>query len=181
VNVMRIAVAVLLGFLLSGCILESERPQFSNDGDHTLLESFGKSFALEALQQDGTWTREKGVYAIAKKPSRYEILKSGELNSIDLWTLKLAKNKWLLQMGETSRSAALKIKPVVFMIATPAKATFLLQPFSCDELKAAGVAAKQGVTYSGSDCKLSKTLQTKEWLALAAKLAPAKLRAVKAE
>lgn len=133
--------AVLLMFILSGCVLQSKAPLFG-DSEAKLVFGDGPQVARVFSRKDGAWVDENETVTLTPEGQHYVAMaKDG---AVTLRFIPLQGPRFVVQANEAD-------KPPVYLLADVGRRSADFRVLSCDDLKSNG-AISQWVSYQGDDC-----------------------------
>ena len=138
-----LATLFILAGLLSGCVLQSRAPLFS-DRDAHLVFGDGKFKALMYGLKDGKWVPEDDRIGLASTGKHYVASDGKKDDEIVLAFVPLS-GKWHVVQASDARN------PAVYMFAEVNKTSADIYPLSCSALKADASLAKW-IEFTGDDC-----------------------------
>ncbi len=138
-----LAAILLLAGLLSGCVLQSRAPLFS-DSDSRLVFGEGQFKALMFGLKDGKWVREDDRVSLASAGTHYVASDGKKDDEIALAFVPLS-GKWHVVQASDVRN------PAVYMFAEVNKGSADIYPLSCSALKSDAALAKW-IEFTGDDC-----------------------------
>ena len=157
---------IVLAFLLAGCVLQSEKPNFKDSEGVALPAEFVTSFVTENFT-NGAWTAEKGSISFAASGQHY-VAKNEKSETIDVLFVALGKDAWVMQATEED-------KPSAYVMVEAKDDTLLLRPLFCDDVKKQK-AAMSLVRFETSDCFLTGSVVVDVFRTLGADVGDAKMR-----
>jgi len=164
----RFLAAVFLCFALSGCILQSKEPLFSDAEGELLLAPYGGRFATYSLEGDN-WERDEGTIGLIPTAKHYVITEGKTAVSI---TFAALSGSWFVMQAEETG------KPASYTLVDAQKGELLLHPLNCEPLRKSG---KHGdaITFDGEDCTIKPGADTAAMFkSLAAEMGPARMKLV---
>ena len=166
----RLLIFIGMGLLLTGCVLQSHEPLFSESDGAPLPEALGKHFVMENFD-DGAWAKEEGSITLKAVGHHYVATDEAKKDEIAALFVPLDKNWWVMQAQE-------KDKPSVYILAKAEGDTLLLNPLTCEDLKLKPTAAAE-ISFEGDDCYLKGGQSIDYFKALMAAAKPAQMRLLK--
>lgn len=139
----RLVTALLLGLALSGCILQSKEPLFSDEHGQLVLASYGTRFATYSLEGD-VWERDEG--AIILTPAANHYILSENRTSVAVTFAAIGGAWFVMQAEETG-------KPASYTLLEKQEGELLLHPLNCEPLGKSG-KHKDAIAFEGEDCTI---------------------------
>jgi len=164
----RFFVAIFLCLALTGCILQSQEPLFSDEQGELVLASYGNQFATYSLEGDA-WQRDEGTITFTPTGKRYVLTENKTSVAV---TFAAVEGSWfVLQAEETG-------KPVSYTLLQAQKGELLLHPLNCEPLHKSG-KYEGAITFDGEDCTIKPGADTAAlFKSLAADRGPARMKLV---
>jgi hypothetical protein len=163
---LRYVAFVVLSLCLSGCVLQSKTPNFTEARGVALPKEFGTRFMLENFS-DGAWTSEDGAVSFVAEGKHY-VARNAKADEIEVLFVGMREGAWVMQAAE-------KGKPSAYVLADIEGDALMLRPLFCDDLKKRG-DVKALVRFEGSDCFLTGSAGLDVFKMMAAKVGAAKIR-----
>lgn len=135
----RVIFLGLLAIALSGCVLETKTPLFSDSDAKLLLADYPKLAAYE--RDDGGWKKSGDPLNFSPAGSHYQV-KSGN-SDMQVFFVPLEGPWWILQATEASGATYVLVK-------AEAK-ELLVSPLECKSLQAAD-KYNASIDFTGSSC-----------------------------
>ena len=164
----RFFAAVFLCLFLTGCILQSKEPLFSDAEGELLLTAYGSRFATYSLEGN-SWKRDEGTIDLIPTSKHYVMAEGKTAVSI---TFAAISGSWFVMQAEETG------KPASYTLVDAQKSELLLHPLNCEPLRKSG---KHGdaVIFDGEDCTIKPGADTSAMFkSLAAEMGPAKVKLV---
>lgn len=139
----RMAVLGVCLLALTGCILQSERPLFSDADSVLVLGSVSGTARLESLEK-GEWVAEKDPVTITVKGNHYEAL--AEKSTVILHFVSLGGNDYVLQGSEDGKASS-------YLIAEVKDGVALVRPLACKDVKQE-MKVSRWIKYDGDNCSV---------------------------
>jgi hypothetical protein len=168
----RLIIFIGMGFLLTGCVLQSRTAVFSESDGALLPKELGTQFVIENLDK-GVWTKEDGTLTLSPTGHHYLATDGKKKDTIEALFVPLDKNWWVMQATETPG------KPSTYILAELDGTALLLHPLFCADLKKQSTAA-DSISFEGEDCYLKDGQGVGYFKTLVTGIEPAKMRMVKA-
>ena len=138
---MQFLIAVILCFGLSGCILQSEKPLFTDEQGELMLKAYGSRFASYSLD-NGIWKKDEGT--ISFTPTGQHYTASDGKTDFSVTFAAIGGSWWAMQGQEAG-------KPPNYYLADTREGEVLFYPLACKELQG---SAKFGafIDFKDDDC-----------------------------
>ncbi len=162
----RLVVGLFLSLILSGCVLQSDKPNFTDAEGVALPAEFVTTFVTENFT-DGAWKAEEGSISLAASEQHY-VATNEKSETIDVLFVGLGKDAWVMQARE-------KDKPFAYVLVEAKDDALLLRPLFCDDVKKQK-AAMSLVRFETSDCFLTGSVVVDVFRTLGADVGDAKMR-----
>lgn len=145
----RLSAAILICLALTGCILQSKAPLFSDADGEMILAGMGTDFTPYSFS-NGQWTKEDDIIRFTPAGGHY-VATDGK-SSIDITFSKLSGGFYVLQAVE-------KDKPTVYGLVELGKGEIVFHPLTCTALRETGSFASY-VTFKDDDCMVKDDADT---------------------
>lgn len=136
---MAVLAACLVG--LSGCILQSEVPLFSDKDSVLALGVQGGAAKMESLD-NGEWVAEKEPLSIRVKGRHYEAV--SKTSTVVLHFVSLGGDAYVLQGAEDGKESA-------YLIAEVKDGVALVRPLACKDVKQE-MKVSRWIKFDGDNC-----------------------------
>ena len=136
----------LVCLMLSACVLQSEKPIYSEAEGSLILKSYGTVFAAESFENDA-WKSDDGTLTFTESGNHYTVTTSKDDTAAEALFVDVGQGLAMVQFNE-------KDKPSTYLLAEPQKDAVLLRPLMCSDVKKSPLRSAI-VTYKDSDCTLN--------------------------
>ncbi len=167
-SISRCIAAIFLCLALSGCILQSKEPLFSDEQGELILETYGNRFATYSLEGNN-WKKDDETISFAPVDKHY-VMSIGN-DKLIVTFAAIDVSWWAIQGQEEGKSFN-------YYLADAQNGEVLLYPLACTELQD---AAKFGnfIDFKDSDCFVKNSVDAAAMFkALAAEPRQAKMKLV---
>ena len=137
----RLFAAVVLCLSLSGCVLQSEQPIFSDADSKLLLASYGTRFASYTLA-GGNWSKEEEILSFSAEGQHY-VATDGKVK-IDVNFVNISGDWWVVQVQEGG-------KPPNYALAEAQNGGIFIYPLACKAMREQG-GFERFVNFKNDDC-----------------------------
>lgn len=137
----RLAVLGLCLIGLTGCILQSEQPLFSDKDSVLALGDKSGAAKIESLDK-GEWVAEKDPVTITVKGKHYEAV--SEKSTVVLHFVSLGGNDYVLQGSEDGKESS-------YLIAEVRDGVAMVRALACTDLKKDS-RVSDWIKYDGDNC-----------------------------
>lgn len=139
----RMAVLGVCLVALTGCILQSDQPLFSDRDSSLALGGKSGAAKLESLEK-GEWVAEKDPVTITVKGNHYEAL--SEKSTVILHFVSLGGDDYVLQGTEDGKASS-------YLIAEVKDGVALVRPLACKDVKQE-MKVSRWIRYDGDNCSV---------------------------
>ncbi len=145
----RFLAAAFLAFALTGCILESKEPLFSDEQGELILAPYGNRFATYSLDS-GVWKKDEGAINVTPENKHY-VMAEGKV-AVAITFTAVADSWWVMQAHEAG-------KPASYSLVDARKGELLLYPLNCKPLRESG-KFNGFMAFEGEDCVVRDGVDT---------------------
>jgi hypothetical protein len=162
-----ILACICLSMLLSGCVLQSRTPIFSESDAGALPEALGTRFIMESHDR-AAWTKQEGIFILRPEGQHYVASDGDKKSDVEALFVTLGSNWWVMQATAAG-------DPNVYMLAEWTGGALLLHPLNCSDLKSQPSAAA-AISFEGDDCYLKGKPGVEYFLQFTTGTTPATMR-----
>ncbi len=144
----RFFITAVFCLALTGCILQSEEPLFSDELGELILAQYGSRFASYSLD-GGVWKRDDED--ISFMPVKQHYVASDGKNSFDVTFAANAGSWWVMQVQEADKPS--------YLLADVQDGELFLYPLSCLPLRERGKFGDV-IEFKGDDCFVKDGVKT---------------------
>lgn len=137
---MRAVFVVILGFMLSGCILQAKAPLFADADAQLLLAKYGTLTTYEKSGSD--WKKSSDQISFTAQANHY--LAKADKSELEISFVPVDGNWWALQAVEAG-------KPSIYVLVDAETRELLFYPIACKGLKDSGKFVGD-IEFVDSDC-----------------------------
>jgi hypothetical protein len=139
-NWFRTFIVGVLALALSGCILQSKSPLFTDAQAELALANYGNLATYEKSGND--W--KKSTDQISFTPQGKHYIAKADKSELEISFVPIAGNWWVLQAVEAA-------KPAIYVLVDAEAKELLFYPIACKDLKEFGKLAG-AIEFVDSDC-----------------------------
>lgn len=139
----RFLAAIIVCLTLTGCILQSKTPLFTDEQGELILATYGRHFATYSLD-GGSWKKDEGMIGLTPASKHY-VMAEGK-TTVAITFAAIADSWWVMQVQEAG-------KPVSYSLVDAQKGEIFLHPLNCGLLRKSG-KFDGFITFEGEDCSV---------------------------